>query len=306
MPEECSVIVSTYSKNRLAYVIKCVESLRKQSRPPEEIILVLDPDQELFDLYKSKVPPYVKIIMCDQKGLSNARNAGIDKGEGSILAFIDDDAIADELWLERLLENFNESSVVGAGGIIKPLWEGRNPVWFPEELYWIIGCSYKGLPEHRARVRNPIGCNMSFRKSSFARAGYFRSDIGRFGKKLLAGEETELSMRMLREIPDSRIIYDPSAIVYHSVEKDRKSLIYLFKRSFYEGVSKAIIGNSRSSPSASLLSEDQYLKYLLKKSIPTRLRRIFHPANLCHLVVLCFSVSAVVAGYLTQNLAKGE
>jgi len=305
MPKECSVIISTYSKDRLTYVINCIKSLTKQSLPPKEIILVLDPDKELFQTYKAEVPAYVKIIISDKRGLSNARNSGVKKGEGDILAFIDDDAVADKHWLERLVENYDDPSVVGVGGVIKPLWEGNRPVWFPEELYWIIGCSYKGLPERKTSVRNPIGCNMSFRKSAFAIAGYFRSDIGRFGKKLLAGEETELSMRMLTKIPNSKIIYDPSAVVYHVVEKNRINLRYLFKRSFYEGVSKAIIGKARSSSSARLLSEDLYLKYLLKNSVPTRLKRIYSLANLCHLLVLFFSVSAVFAGYVTSKFNKG-
>jgi len=38
----------------------------------------------------------------------------------------------------------------------------RAPIWFPEELDWIVGCSYEGLPKRRTYVRNPIGCNMSF------------------------------------------------------------------------------------------------------------------------------------------------
>jgi len=305
MAKECSVIISTYSEDRLAYVINCIKSLEQQSLPPKEIILVLDPDQELFQVYIAKAPKHVKIVTSDNKGLSNARNTGVRKAEEDILAFIDDDAVADKHWLNRLTENYDDPSVVGVGGVIKPLWEGNRPAWFPEELYWTIGCSYKGLPERKASVRNPIGCNMSFRKSAFARAGYFRSDIGRFGKKLLAGEETELSMRMLTKIPNSRIIYDPSAIVYHLVDKKRTNLTYLFKRSFYEGVSKALIRNSRSNSSVPLLSENQYLKYLLENSAPRKLRRIYNPKNLCQLLVLLLSVSAVSAGYVTNRYNKG-
>ena len=192
MSESVSVIISTYSEDMLNLVLDCVESLKKQTVSPKEIILVLDPVQSLVDFYRARLPPDIKIIKSKGFGLSEARNAGVRSAEGDIVAFIDDDAIAEEHWLENLIINYDDSSVVGVGGLIRPLWEEKRPRWMPEELYWIIGCSYKGLPECKTCVRNPIGCNMSFRKSVFDKAGLFTTSIGRFGKKLLAGEEIRL------------------------------------------------------------------------------------------------------------------
>jgi len=154
------------------------------------------------------------------------------------VAFIDDDAVADREWRGNLLKNYEVSEVVGVGGLIKPLWEGDRPGWFPEELDWVVGCSYKGLPNCKAFVRNPIGCNMSFRREVFEKVGYFRSDVGRFGKRLLSGEEPEFSMRIFRRFPEAKIVYDPSAVVYHKVSGNRLGLRYLFVRSFNEGVQK--------------------------------------------------------------------
>lgn len=299
-----SVVISTYSKDRLGLVLDCIESSKKQSLLPKEIILVLDPDQSLVDFFKSQLPGDVKIVISEGFGLSEARNAGVKSVKGEIIAFIDDDAIAEKNWLENLVENYNDPSVVGVGGFIKPLWEGKRPKWFPEELYWIVGCSYKGLPERKTNVRNPIGCNMSFRRSIFEKVGYFKADIGRFGKKLLAGEEAELSIRVLGKIAKSKIVYDPLVVVYHRVRRSRANLRYVLRRSFYEGRSKALIANSRLNALKALSTEDRYLRYLLKAAIPSRLMRIYKFENCCQLMVLLFSMVAVLTGFSLGRLIK--
>jgi glycosyltransferase involved in cell wall biosynthesis len=232
-----SVIISTFSIKRERYIISCINSLRKQIMSPDEIILVLDPEVDLIEFYKSRLPSDVKIIVSDGFGLSNARNAGLKNAKGEIVAFIDDDAEADERWLESLVKNYEDPYVVGVGGPVKPLWENGRPAWFPEELDWIVGCTYKGLPEYRTIIRNPIGCNMSFRREVFKKVGFFKTEIGRIGKKLLAGEEAEFSLRIKDKIPDSKIIFEPAAIVYHRVDKHKMKLGYLLERSFYEGFS---------------------------------------------------------------------
>lgn len=302
--DRVSVVVSVYSKDRLGCLLECLDSLKKQSVKPFEVIVVLDPVRDLVEFYRSRLDCDVKVVVSNGFGLSNARNAGVKNARGDIVAFIDDDAVADKDWLLNLLESYKDSKVVGVGGLIKPLWEGSRPKWFPHELYWIVGCSYKGLPEYKAVVRNPIGCNMSFKRIAFEKVGYFRSDVGRFGRKLLAGEEAEFSMRVLEKIPDSKIIYEPSAVVYHRVNKKRLNLKYLWKRAFYEGLSKALIINSKKNSPVALTAEDTYLRYLFKVTIPSKLKRIYKPSSICQLLMLIFSVSAVFAGFIIGRLVR--
>jgi len=302
--KEVSVIISTYSIDRAKYVINCIKSLKKQTLLPKEIILVLDPDEKLIDFYKSRIPDDVKIVISEGYGLSNARNAGVKVAEGEIVAFIDDDAVADKNWLKNLVKNYNDPCVVGVGGFIKPIWESDRPTWFPEELDWIIGCSYKGLPERKTVVRNPIGCNMSFRKVVFEKVGLFKTDVGRLGKKPLAGEEAEFSLRVLEKIPESKIVYDPSTKVYHAVPHERADVKYVLKRSFYEGMSKALIANLRSNPIKALSAEDNYLKHLFGVAVPLRLKRIYQFKNALQLLLLLTSTFLVIIGYFIGKLEK--
>jgi glycosyltransferase involved in cell wall biosynthesis len=294
-----SVVISTYTRERLESVLGCIHSLRMQTLVPYEIILVLDPDKELVEFYRSKVSSDVKIVVSDEKGLSNARNSGIKSAKGEIIAFIDDDAEADRNWLERLLVHYSNSDVIGVGGSAKVLWSEERPIWFPEELDWIVGCSYKGLPERISVVRNPIGCNMSFRKAVFSKAGIFSCLIGRVGKKLLGSEETEFSIRVLSRMPGRKIVYDPSAIVYHRVDSNRQNLRYVITRSFYEGVSKALV--SRGQESSDLSTESHYLKYLLKVAFPSRLKRLYKLESLAQMITLLLSTFFVFLGFVKRG-----
>jgi glycosyltransferase involved in cell wall biosynthesis len=297
-----TVIVSTYSRKRSNSVLECIESLRKQTLKPAGIVLVVE-SRDLAAFYLSNLDD-IEIALTHKRGLSNARNVGVTKASGDIVAFIDDDAVADRKWLETLVKNYNDSEVVSVGGLVEPVWECGRPSWFPEELDWVVGCSYKGLPERRSYVRNPLGCNMSFRRYVFEQAGFFEDYLGRFGNKLLDAEETEFSLRVLRKLPTSKIIYDPSAIVYHKVSRDRETIRYLAKRSFYQGLSKGLLQRSEIGSSQALSLERRYLKHLLREGVIVRLKQAHKKGRLSQLATLFLSIPLVGAGYLASILVS--
>ena len=166
---------------------------------------------------------------------------------------------------------------------------------------WIVGCTYKGFNECRSIVRNPIGANMSFRKNIFDKIGYFSSNFGRFGKILLSSEETELCMRLYKNIPNAKVVYEPSAIVFHKVPKFRESIKYIWERSFFEGMSKSLV-NSKFNGKADLSREDSYMKYLLRTAVPARAKINNFFTNFIQTISLFLSTSAVLAGYVVTNL----
>ncbi len=283
-----SVVISTYTVDRLSHVIKCVESIKNQSLKPNEILLVVDPIDEVVETYKKTIKN-VKVVVSDGFGLSKARNKGVLESKGDIIAFIDDDAWADRYWLERIIKNYlDDEEVYCVGGKIIPVFENSRPKWLPEELDWIVGCTYKGMPEVKSEIRNPIGANMSFRREAFEIAGLFKEEVGRYGKRLLSGEEAEFAMRLKKLNPDAKIVYDPSAIVYHHVPANRCKFGYAIKRAYYEGFSKAILSRAYN-----LREEKKYLGNILysatRKILKLKIRE----------VVGMITISAVVfIGYI--------
>lgn len=302
--QNVSVVVCTYSTDRLGYVLDCVESLMRQTFLPYEVILAVDRDQPLVNFYVSQVPSSVKLVVSDGHGLSIARNAGAKNSEGEIVAFIDDDAVAASDWLENLVKGYDDRTVVSVGGSVEPIWESSRPTWFPEELDWIVGCSYDGLPEKKTTIRNPIGCNMSFKREVFSKIGFFEKTVGRKAANLVSGEETDLSIRILQELPESRIVYVPSARVLHRVPRKRSRFTYVIKRSFYEGFSIALITNHVKSKRHVMAVESRYLNYLLRVSIPMRLKGVYRRENIQQLLVLLLSMFSVMVGYSTGRLKK--
>ena len=95
---------------------------------------------------------------------------------------------------------------MGVGGLTLPVWKEPRPAWFPEEFDWVVGCTYRGMPESREPVRNLLGGNASFRREAFERSGGFQNGIGRSaGKRPLGCEETELCIRVSQQLPGSRV-----------------------------------------------------------------------------------------------------
>jgi glycosyltransferase involved in cell wall biosynthesis len=264
--------------------------------------------------------PVVLVLNRGAQGLSETRNVGIRASSGDIVAFIDDDALAGPDWLENLVKPFQspipylQSHVVAVAGRAIPLWlNGSRPFWFPEELDWIVGCTYKGLPtgtpnfEPRTlnselrTIRNVAGCNMAFRKGVFEKAGFWGGEIGAVGQKLKGGEEAELCLRIKHRIPQTLILYEADALVYHKVPRRRATLRWIAIHSFAEGSCKAKVDKLSSRFSQKRLStETSYLRYLIFQSIPERLARFYRGGSLPQIAAIITCIAATGVGYLVQ------
>jgi len=237
-----SVVVCTYTDDRWAQLCATIRSLTAQTAPPAQIVVVVDHNEGLAARARAALPDVDVVENTGPRGLSGARNTGIDASSGGIVAFIDDDAVADQRWIERLCAPFDSTTVVGSGGVAFPDWARVRPPWFPAEFDWVVGCTYRGMPTSTARIRNPIGCNMAFRRVVFETVGGFRSDLGRIGAVPVGAEETELSVRIADQLPLSRIVHVPDAVVHHAVPEARSTIHYFLRRCYGEGISKAALG----------------------------------------------------------------
>ena len=192
-----SVVVCAWTERRWRPLEEAVGGLLSQTRPADQVVLVVDHNAALLERARRRFPGVRVISNEERRGLSGARNTGIRHSDGDIVAFLDDDATPHRDWLEHLLAPYRDAAVAGTGGAVLPRWEEREPAWLPPELNWIVGCTYRGLPEHEAPVRNPIGANMSFRRPLFERVGGFAHELARTGgTALVSCDETELSIRI--------------------------------------------------------------------------------------------------------------
>jgi len=262
-----TVVICAYTERRWQSLSRAVDSLRAQSQVPDQCIVVIDHNDQLLRRARFSLPGDVEVLASDERqGLSGARNTGVRAATSDVVAFLDDDAEADPGWLEELLAQYNTPRVAGAGGRALPVWPTKRPWWFPSEFDWVVGCSYTGLPETVAPVRNLIGAGMSFRRSLFDELGSFDTDLGRLGVLPLGCEETEFALRVRRTITGAELVHVPGAIVRHHVEPERVRIGYFFRRCYSEGISKAAVV-TRAGAGAALSTERRYVRSTLPRGV---------------------------------------
>ncbi len=268
-PVTVTVIVCSHTLDRLQNLHAAVESVHAQTVAPVQTIVVIDGDEELERRARSQLDGVEVVRNSHKPGLSGARQSGAERARGSILAFLDDDAVADPDWLERLAAVYRDSMVLGVGGSIEPAWEQPPPRWFPPEFNWVVGCTYPGMPVSAERVRNVIGANMSVRAAVLAHVGAFDSRLGRAaGPRALSGsaEETELCIRAARLHPGHYWIYEPRAHVMHAVPAQRGSWGYFVRRCVVEGTAKGVLTRIAGGADA-LRSERAYVRSVLPRAL---------------------------------------
>ena len=266
-PPAFSVVVCAYSLDRWPDLRAAIASLQNQTVTPHEIIVVVDHNNDLLKLVRETFPQILAIPNQGTRGLSGARNTGVSAASGDIVAFLDDDARADTTWLAHFREHYVQEDVLGVGGTVLPDWAGgRKPAWFPVEFLWVVGCSYRGQPTSLQPVRNLIGANMSYRLDALRAAGPFREGIGRVGLLPMGCEETELGIRVLNAFPGDQVLYDPEAVVWHRVPRNRMGPTYFVKRCYAEGLSKALVVQLVGQQSG-LSSERSYTFRVLPRGV---------------------------------------
>lgn len=294
-----TVVICAFSSARLEQTVACVDSVLRQDPPPGQVVVVVDHNEALEADLRARLRDDVEIVANPgPRGLSTARNTAIARSRGDYVVFVDDDAVAHDQWLARLLSTFEDPAVIGAGGHARPLWAEPPPGWFPPEFLWVVGCSYVGLPED-GPVRNPLGCNMAFRAAVFRRVGMFNPAIGRLGSLPLGCEETEFCLRASRAAPDARIALVSGAEIDHHVPAARATVRYLLRRCYFEGISKALV--RRLGDRRSLDTERAYLRRTLPARVKVSLRRALGGhlvEGLGPIVALGGAVGAAAVGYL--------
>ena len=274
-PRRCSVVICAYTDERLELLVDAIASVQRQTLD-SEVVVVVDGNPGLETTLRARVSGATILANAGVRGLSGARNTGLDATTGELVAFLDDDAAADERWLEHLVACFDDSAVMAAGGAIEARWAAARPRWFPREFDWVIGCTYRGQvgfepgAEGPTPIRNVIGASMMMRRSALHAVGGFHTELGRVGNDPVGGEETDLCIRIAQHYGRSSVVAAPRAVVWHHVPASRGTWRYFHRRCHAEGRTKAVLARIRGSRDG-LSSETRYLTRTLPRAFASYL-----------------------------------
>lgn len=224
-PARASVVVAT--RERSAQLARALDSLLAQDHPDHEILVVdnnpaTDRTRELIE--RRYAPLGVRYTVEPVPGLAAAHNRGVAAAHGEILAFTDDDVIADPRWLSSLAAPFAADPRLGcATGLILPA-RLTTPAQILLESH---GGFTKGFaPRHFDPRRPPpdeplfpftagrfgSGANMAFRADVIRAVGGFDPATGT-GTPARGGDDLYAFARVV--VAGHRLSYTPEALVWH-------------------------------------------------------------------------------------------
>ena len=227
-----SVVVCTY--NRSAGLARTLDSLLKLDYPALEIIVV---DNRSTDDTADVVRRYpVRYLREERPGVAYARNTGLAACQGEYAGFIDDDETVVSGWVQGALQAFLlDAQVAAVTGPVYPVYEQEPPAWLEDTVHTV-----PDEPKYRQyrllTSRENLGTgNSLFRRASLTGIS-FNTGLGRSGKSLLAGEDTDFVCQLCAR--GYRAAYSPDAAVYHMIPRERVTLRYFMRRFFYEGLTE--------------------------------------------------------------------
>jgi glycosyltransferase involved in cell wall biosynthesis len=244
---DLTVCICTHDRPR--YIRDCLDGLRRQTAPRGRFaILLVDSGSSptaAAEIQGLATANDARLIRLDHPGVSLARNAGAWAARTPFIAYIDDDAIPANDWVETILTAIAQPGRPPAliGGRILPKWEAPLPHWWPDSLRGVLSIiEHEGRGEYRtASVPNglePYAANIVVHVLSLLAAGGFGGAIGRYGLSLLSDEEVQLAW-MLQDAGYS-VRYDSGITVYHQIQARRLEPAWLLSRLYWQGASTVL------------------------------------------------------------------
>jgi len=227
-----SVIVCTLNRcGSLAETLKSLAASRLPAPVEWEVLVVdnnsTDRTREVVEDLSRQYCGRFRYVFEPTPGKSFALNTGIREARGDVLAFLDDDVTVDPGWLEHLTAPLKERTWAGAGGRTLLAEPFEPPPWLalgkPYYMGGILAANYDygDQPCDIEITRAPYGVNMAFKREMFEKYGLFRTDLGPSPDRKVPrpNEDTEFGRRLMAR--GERLRYEPSAIVYHPVPRER-------------------------------------------------------------------------------------
>lgn len=247
MPDELTILICTHNRaDLLERVLDSINAARRPAMPVRILVAAnacTDDTVARMRAYQARqvdagwLP--LQVIEVPTPGKSYALNRAIPEIETALTAFVDDDHRIDENYLVAIEEAVHSWPDAGLYcGRILPDWDGSEPAWVHDEGPYRIyplpvprydqGDAARTVTAEEGPI--PGGGNLVARRTVFALAGEFSTELGPHGHDLGGGEDSEYVLRAMTRGVSCR--YLPDMVQYHYVDTERLKLGYLLKKSY--------------------------------------------------------------------------
>ena len=247
-----SVVIPTFNRaTLLGETLDSLAGMKPQSISDWEVLVVdnnsTDETAAVVQSRQAAFPVPLRYEFEAAQGRSNALNRGIVVTSAPVLAFIDDDVVVAERWLDEAAGPLidPDSGIDYTGGPVHPIWEAARPRWLSPtqaDLWGAIAIlDYGAEPfvfEERRRV--PLGANMAVRRALVDRIGGFSPRLGRSSGTQILGQEVPEFLARARAV-NGRGRYVPGMLVRHHVPARRLTKTYFRRWWFGKGRSRAAL-----------------------------------------------------------------
>ena len=226
-----SVIVVNW--NGKEYLGECLRSLRAQTFSDFEVILVDNGSTDgSVEYVQGNFAGWARILKNDQnEGFAGGNNRGIREASGKYIVLLNNDAQADDRWLEELVKIAEENPQVGmlAGKIYlqekSKILDNAGHLIYPDGLNRGRGRLEvdHGQYEKLEEVLFPSGCAALYRRTMLEEIGLFDEDFFAYG------DDTDIGLK--GRLAGWKCLYVPRAVVYHRYSQSSGS--YSPLKAFY-------------------------------------------------------------------------
>lgn len=307
-----TVAICTYDRADLLEVT--LDSVADMSVPREmewELLVVdnnsTDATREVVAGYEGVLP--VRYLLETKQGLSHARNRAVREARGEYIVWTDDDVRVSENWLAAYGDAFRSwPDTLFFGGPLLPWFEGEPPGWLTEAFEEVAGAyAVKDLSPEPVPLTGldelPFGANMAFRTEALG-DDPFDVRLGRHGRNLMVGEETELMLSLVEEGPPGRWV--PEARVRHYIPSERQSVRYL--RRYYRAHGRISGVRRGGGDPAMLLGRPRWAwrAFLEREALYWMARLTFSPRRWVPSLKKAAYVQGVLLGYRATAESEPE
>lgn len=231
--------------DRYALLHEAIRSVAAQRMPKEAFeIVVVDnspsPAVAAAEGGRYAGIPNLRWVHEPVAGLSGARNAAVRLARTPLIAFLDDDAVADADWLSALAQAFDDlgDGIGVVGGKVRPRWAAPRPDWLSNELLGYLSVVDLGEELRPLRPGEWVaGANIAYRTDALRQVGGFSLALGRVGPgiALMSNDEIELGDRL--QAAGWATGYAPGAAVEHLIDPARTTQAWFRRRIAWQAVS---------------------------------------------------------------------